>query len=105
MWIGRINGSPQSRRTVGGNLEAIAPFVGVGEIAAIAIAARRLEIEGRGEHDEALGPGEPIEGDLGLLAYHAAPAVGADKISAGMRLDAVGSVHLDAHRAVSLRHV
>src|SRR5262249_4048065 len=56
--VGRIDGAPQSRRAVGGNLEAIAPRAGVGEIAAIAIAALSLEIERRGQHDKALRPGE-----------------------------------------------
>src|SRR5262249_6908493 len=52
--IGRIDRAPKPRRAVGGDLETIAPRAGVGEIAAIAIAALGLEIERRGENDKAL---------------------------------------------------
>src|SRR5215472_10221095 len=52
--IGRIDRAPKPWRAVGGNLEAIAPRARVGEITAVAIAALSLEIERRGEYDEAL---------------------------------------------------
>src|SRR5215831_12156691 len=59
--VGRIDRAPKARRAVGRDLEAIAPRAGIGEVAAIAIAALSLEIERRGEHDEALRPGEAFE--------------------------------------------
>ena len=65
--IGRKDRAPQARRTVGRDLEAIAPFLGIGEIAARAIAPLGLEIERRRQHDEALGPGEALELDAACL--------------------------------------
>src|SRR5437762_10889942 len=56
--IGRIDRAPKSRRAVRRNLEAIAPGAGVGEIAAVAIAALGFEIIRRGGHDKAFWPGE-----------------------------------------------
>src|SRR6516225_5422166 len=52
--VGWIDRAPKSRRTVGRDLEAIAPRAGIGEIAAVAIAALGFEIERRGQNDEAL---------------------------------------------------
>ena len=52
--VGWIDRAPKSRRTVGRDLEAIAPRAGIGEIAAVAIAELGFEIERRGQNDEAL---------------------------------------------------
>jgi hypothetical protein len=82
--IGRVNRAPQAGRPVRRDLEAIAPLIRIGEIAARAVAALGLEIEGRRQHDEALGPGEAFEFDATRLAHDAAPAIGADQISAAM---------------------
>ncbi len=82
--IGREHRAPQPGRAVGRHLEAIAPGARVGEIAARAIAAIGLEIVRRGEHDEALRPGEAVERDAALLAHGAAAAVGADQLGAGV---------------------
>src|SRR6185312_3428337 len=79
---GRENRPPKTGRAVTGHLEAIAPFVGIGEIAARAIAAVLLEIERRREHEESLEIGKPFEGNSRLLAHEAAAAVGPDQIGA-----------------------
>jgi len=56
-----VDRAPKSGRAVGGLLEAIAPRAGIGEVAAVAIAALGFEIERGGENDEAFRPGEAFE--------------------------------------------
>jgi hypothetical protein len=104
--LGRINRAPQARRPIGGDLEAIAPRAGVGEIAAIAIAAPGFEIVRRGEHDEALRPGEAFERNAGAPAHRAAPAIGADQIGGAVLRDRAAAVtHLHRDRVRALRHI
>src|ERR1700752_3968064 len=104
--VGRVDRAPKSGRTVGGDLEAIAPRARIGEIAAIAIAALAFEIERRGENDEALRPGEAFEWNPGTPPHGAAAAVGADQIDAAMlRNRARRPAHLYAHGVGALRHV
>src|SRR5262245_62415597 len=78
--LGREHRSPQAGRSVGRDLEAIAPRAGLGEIAAIRIAALRLEIERRREDDESFRPSEAVEGDFAALSHGAATTVCTDKI-------------------------
>ena len=104
--VGRVHRAPQTWRAVGGDLEAIAPRAGIGEVTAIAIAALAFEIERRGENNEALRPGEAFEFDSGAPAHRAAPAVGADQIDAAVlrnRTRQPAHLHGDGIRA--LRHV
>src|ERR1700687_3010882 len=82
--IGRIDRAPKSRWTIGRDLEAIAPGTGVGEIAAVAIAAFGLEIVRRGEDNETLRPGKAFELDAGTPTHRAAAAIGANEIAAAM---------------------
>jgi hypothetical protein len=104
--VGRVDRAPQSRRTVGGDLEAIAPRAGIGEVAAVAIAALAFEIERRGQKNEALRPGEAFEFDVGAPPHRATPAVGSDQIEAAMlRYNARRPAHLHRHRVGALRHV
>jgi len=91
---------------VGRDLEAIAPRAGIGEIAAVAIAALGFEIERRGQNDEALRPGEAFEIYAGTPTHRAAPAVGADQVNAAVLRDrARRPAHLRRHRIGALRHV
>src|SRR6185437_7337049 len=98
----RVNRPPQAGRAIGRDLEAIAPLVGIGEIAARAITARCAEIEGRRQDDEPLGPGEAFEGDAALLAHDAAPAIGADQIGALVPALALWAAHGDRDAAGAL---
>ena len=91
----RKDRAPQAGRAVSGHLETIAPGARVGEIAAIAIAALRLEVIRRREHDELLRPGEAVERNIALLANDAAAAIGANEITAGMGFYAAWPAHLD----------
>src|SRR6201987_3737919 len=82
--VGRVHRAPKSRRAAGRDFEAIAPRPGIGEVAAVAIAALAFEIERRGENDEALRPGEAFEWNPGTPPHGAAAAAGDDKIDAAM---------------------
>src|SRR6266568_2170514 len=103
--IGRINRAPKRWRTVGRDLEAIAPGAGVGEIAAVAVAALGFEIVRSGEDDAALRPGKAFERDAGTPAHGAAAAVSANEIAASVRRYARWSAHLHRDRMRGLRHV
>src|SRR5262245_50969113 len=96
---GRINRAPQPRRSIRRDLEAIAPLVRVGEVAAKTQSMRRLEIERRGKHNESFRPGKSFEGDVAQLAYNAAAAVGANQVSAVMHFNSVGPAHINTDRA------
>ena len=63
------------------------------------------EIERRREYDKSLRPGEPVERNVDLLAHDTAATIGADQISARMRLDAIWTAHVNADRVAGLRHV
>jgi len=104
--VGWIDRAPKSRWAVGRDLEAIAPRAGIGEIAAVAIAALGFEIERRGQNDEALRPGEAFEIYAGTPTHRAAPAVGADQVNAAVLRDrARRPAYLRRHRIGALRHV
>ena len=72
--------APASLEIVARHLEQVGPLLGVGHVAAQAAAERRLEIELRGDHEEALRPGVALEVDAERLAHRAAAAVGADHV-------------------------
>ena len=104
--VGWIDRAPKSRWAVGRDLEAIAPCAGIGEVAAIAMAAFGFEIKRRGEDDEALRPGEAFEFYAGTPTHRTAPAVGADQVNAAVLHDrARRPAHLRRHRIGALRHV
>src|SRR4029077_9777994 len=104
--VGRVDRAPKSRRAVGRDLEAIAPGAGIGEIAAVAIAALAFEIEWRGEDDEALGPGEAFKFVSGTPPHRAPSAVGADQISAAVLRDSARRLApLHRHGVRALSHV
>ena len=104
--VGGVDRAPKSRRAVGRDLEAIAPCAGIGEVAAIAMAAFGFEIERRGEDDEALRLGEAFECDARSPTHRAAPAVGANQINAAVLRDNAGRpAHLHSDGIRALRHV
>src|SRR5262245_42819536 len=103
--FGREHRSPQAGRPVGRDLEAIAPRAGLGEIAAIGIAALPLEIERRREDDEPLRPGEPVEGDFAALSHGAATAVCTDEIGARVALYRSWSADIDADGSAGLSDI
>src|ERR1700730_13679533 len=62
----REHAAPDAGRAFAFDLEQIDPLVGIGEIIARAVAlAGGAEIEAGADLDEALGPGEALEGDVG----------------------------------------
>ena len=87
-------------------LKQFAPCAGIGEVAAVAIAAFGFEIERRGENDEALRPGEAFECDSGSPPHRAAPAVNANQVNAAVLRDNAGRpAHLHSDGIRALRHV
>src|SRR5262249_923499 len=78
---------------------------GLGEIAAIRIAALRLEIERRREDDESLRPGEAVEGDVAALSHGAATTVCADQIGAGVAFYRSWAAHIGADGSARLPNI
>src|SRR5262245_51506716 len=103
--LGRKHRSPQAGRPVGRDLEAIALCPGLGEIAAIRIAALCLEIERRREDDESFRPGEAVEGDLAALSHGAATTVCANQIGASVALYRSWPADIDADGTTRLANV
>src|SRR5262249_9121364 len=101
----REYGAPEAWRTIGRDLEAIAPGTRVGKIAARTIAAVLLEVIRRRENDKTFRPCESLEGDAALLAHRRASAIGTDQIAAGVARKAVGSLHIDADRVPGLCNI
>src|SRR5262249_61383088 len=81
---GRGQGAAPARGVAGAfDLERVEPFFGMGKIVARAKAAAGCaEVEARADLDEALGPGETLELDVGEPPHGASPAIGADEIAA-----------------------
>src|SRR4029077_463330 len=89
----REHAAPDAGRAVAFDLEQIDPLVGVEEIIPRAIApAGGAEVETGADLDEALRPGEALEGDVGEAAHHARAAVGTDQIFAAQRFALAGGI-------------
>src|SRR6516162_2676334 len=89
----RKHAAPDTGRALALDLEQIDPLVGIGEVVARAVALPGFaEIEAGADLDEALGPGEAFEGDVGEPAHGARAAVGADQIFAAERLAFAGRI-------------
>src|SRR5580704_3214311 len=89
----RENAAPDAGRAFAFDLEQIDPFVGIGEIIARAIAlAGGAEIEAGADLDEALGPGEALESDVGKAPHRAGAAVAADQIFAAELFGFAGGI-------------
>jgi hypothetical protein len=73
-------GVPAISPSVARHLEQIGPLCRVRHVGAQAAAQRRLEVEFRGDHEEALGPGVALELDAERLADGAAPAIRSNDI-------------------------
>src|SRR3984957_14759459 len=79
----RKHAAPDAGRAFAFDLEQIDPLVGVGEIIPRAIAlAGGAEIKAGADLDEAFGPGEAFEGDVGEAPHRAGAAIAADQIFA-----------------------